>query len=80
MLGIKGRNGRWIEWHVNEPAPEIYGPVVEFQADGHELDLIFIVLGMSYNYNGTIGPSVPACPKCGSLKLACEKGCTWPIE
>jgi hypothetical protein len=83
MLGIKDKNGRWREWHVNEGIPTINGQVVEFQADGHELDLILIAMGMSYNYDGTIGasvPRIPECPKCGSKKLSCNgNGCTWPI-
>jgi ferredoxin-like protein FixX len=80
MLGIKDRNGRWREWHVNESMPKIDGQVVEFQADGHELDLILLAMAMPYNYDGTIGLKVPKCPKCGSKKLSChQNGCTWKI-
>lgn len=28
------------EWHISEPMPPIDGPVVKFQADGDELNLI----------------------------------------
>lgn len=59
MLAIKDKNGRWREWHVNEGTPEIEGQVITFQADGHELDLILIAMGMTYNYDGTIGTPVP---------------------
>jgi hypothetical protein len=52
MLGIKDKNGRWQEWHVNEGLPKIEGQVVEFQADGHELDMILIAMSMNYDYRG----------------------------
>ncbi len=38
-LGIR-LNGYWHEWHVGEPVPKQFGRVVQFQADGDELDLI----------------------------------------
>ena len=38
-LGIN-LNGYWREWHVGEPVPKEFGRVVQFQADGDELDLI----------------------------------------
>lgn len=41
MLAIKGRDDKWKYWHVGDgPLPEVYGPVVTFQADGHELAFI----------------------------------------
>lgn len=38
MLCIKGRENIWKEWHVGDgPLPEVEGPVITIQADGHEL-------------------------------------------
>lgn len=37
---IRGTSLHPIEWHVGEVLPEIHGPVVSFQADGHELTMI----------------------------------------
>jgi hypothetical protein len=50
MLWIKAKDGRGIEWHVNEPVPDIQGRVVEFQADGHELELIFRAMEQNFDY------------------------------
>ena len=58
MLGIKGNDDRWYQWHVNEPLPEVHGPVITFEADGHELDLILIALRMTYGYDGTLTKEV----------------------
>lgn len=43
-------------WYVNEPVPPEAGlpRVVTFQADGHELELILIAMGMQFHYNGTL--------------------------
>ena len=40
MLGIKDDRGKWIEWHINEPVPQLEGQVIEFQADGDELNFL----------------------------------------
>jgi hypothetical protein len=56
MLGIKDKNGRWREWHVNERVPEMDGQVITFQADGHELELIQIAMNMNFTYEGTLVP------------------------
>jgi len=50
MLWIKAKDGRGIEWHVNEPVPDIRASVVEFQADGHELELILHAMGQNFDY------------------------------
>lgn len=57
MLSMKGNDGRWRKWYVNEPVPEVHG-VVAFHADGHELDLIIIAMGMIYGYDGTLTKEV----------------------
>lgn len=56
MLGIKMKDGHWRVWHVNEGRPDVDEQVVTFQADGHELDLILIAMGMCYNYEGELIP------------------------
>jgi hypothetical protein len=75
MLGIKDKNGRWKEWHVNEPLPKIEGQVVTFQADGHELELFLRAMEQGFNYE----PFIPRCPKCGSYKLSCRDGHVWEV-
>lgn len=45
MLAIKGRDGVWHHWWCGGgPLPEVEGPVVTFQADGHELSWIYTAL------------------------------------
>jgi hypothetical protein len=54
MLGIRStENGRWGSWHVGEEMNVPDGPVVTFQADGHELDAMleaFRNAGIIVNY------------------------------
>jgi len=76
MLGIKDGTGSWREWHVNEGVPELQGQVITFQADGHELEMILLAMRSGFTYRNKL---VPTCPKCGSPKLRCERGCTWSI-
>lgn len=39
MLNYKDENGRWRTWHLGG-GDVLEGQVVEFQADGHELQMI----------------------------------------
>ena len=50
MLALKEGLHSWMRgnWHIGEPMPEIYGAVVTFQADGHELEVL--LLGMQQAY------------------------------
>lgn len=41
-------------WHTGEPLPKIVGPVVTFQADGEELQ---VILGALRNCQGKEGKS-----------------------
>lgn len=40
MLAIKDDKGRWREWHINESFHGVLGRVVQFQADGDELNFL----------------------------------------
>jgi hypothetical protein len=45
MLTIKDNDhNKYITWHVGDPFPKVRGPVVTFQADGHELYYFLEVL------------------------------------
>ncbi len=78
---------RRIEWHLGEPLPN-FSHVVKFQADGDELNLFIQAMHLSQDYRGGIRytktrgfyPAVPTCPRCGTQKINCQNGCTWPIE
>jgi hypothetical protein len=50
VLVIKDKLGRWKEWHVGEPLPELEGGVITFQADGDELDIILASLDRRYRF------------------------------
>lgn len=76
MLGIKDDTGRWKVWHVNEGIPKLEGRVITFQADGHELEMILLAMQSGFTYRGHL---IPACPKCGSVKISCREGCTWEV-
>lgn len=43
MLGIKLENGQWRHWWLGMPVPDV-GRVVEFQADGDELNLFLAAM------------------------------------
>lgn len=43
MLYIKDNEGEKT-WHVGDPVPKIKGRVVQFQADGHELELFLLAM------------------------------------
>lgn len=53
MLFIKSDDGRrWGQsWHVGDPLPTIKGQVVQFQADGNELEVIMEALNL-YSWKG----------------------------
>lgn len=40
MLAMKGASDRWGSWHTGETMYVPKGPVVTFQADGHELEAL----------------------------------------
>ena len=48
MLGIQNKDGSWIQWHVNEPVPEVKGPVVTFRADCDELNYLLTCMEKVY--------------------------------
>ena len=56
MLVIREAKKPYKVWHVNEPVPDFYGPVVDFQADGHELELILLAMESGYDYKGNLIP------------------------
>jgi hypothetical protein len=69
MLGIKDKTGRWREWHVGDSIPELHGQVITFQADGHELEMILIAMGMVFTYKGTLTQYRPSKTK---QKIECQ--------
>lgn len=77
MLVIREAKKPYKVWHVNEGVPDIHGPVVDFQADGHELEMILLAMQSGFTYRGHL---IPACPKCGSVKISCREGCVWEVE
>lgn len=48
----KGSTQNWTVWHVGEALPPITSPVVSFQADGDELEIILQVLSRRFRQAG----------------------------